>query len=225
MPWKGRDRPLVVDDVENDRRLVGRGEDEGCVKIAFGGGAVADPAGGDPGVALDGRRHRPADGLDILGAEIAGDGEEAVLLGGVEDRQLPALQGIGLVGIDLVHHVDHRIAAGNQEAGLAVGRKVHVAIVERAPEGAGYGFLAHMLHVEGGLALALGGLHACIEGAQRHHVLEPVEQFVRCQKAGPGTHRLAVTVENPDDGIGEIADLAGIGHRLRAAGRCRRAGS
>ena len=48
---EGRDRPLVVDDVEDDRRLVGRGKDQGGVEIGFGGRAVADPGGGDARIA------------------------------------------------------------------------------------------------------------------------------------------------------------------------------
>src|SRR5690606_21654133 len=37
------DRPLVVDDVQHDRRAVRRREDERGVEVGFGGGAVADP--------------------------------------------------------------------------------------------------------------------------------------------------------------------------------------
>jgi hypothetical protein len=40
----GRDRPLVVDDVENDRRPVDGGEHQRRVEIALGGRAFADPA-------------------------------------------------------------------------------------------------------------------------------------------------------------------------------------
>ncbi len=206
---EGRDRPLVVDDVEHDRRLVGRGEDQRGMEVRFGGRAVADPAGGDPGVALDRRGHRPADRLDVLGREIAGDREEAVLARGVHHRQLAALQRVELVGIDLAHHLEHRIAAGDQQPGLAVGREVHVAGLERLAEGAAHRLLAHVLHVERGLALALGHLHARVEGAQRHHVAQPLEQLVVAQQAGPRPDRLAVAVEHADDLVGELADLLG----------------
>ena len=41
---EGRDRPLVVDDVEDHRRAVDVGEGERGVEVGLGGGAVADPA-------------------------------------------------------------------------------------------------------------------------------------------------------------------------------------
>ncbi len=107
---EGRDRPLIVDDVEHHRRLVGGGEDQRGVKVRFGGRAVADPCGGDLRVVLDRRCHGPADRLDILGRQISGNREEAVLLRRIEHRQLAAFQRILLVGIDLAHHVDQRMA-------------------------------------------------------------------------------------------------------------------
>ena len=212
---EGRDRPLIVDDVEHDRRLVGRGEDQGGVEIRFGGRAVADPAGGDPRVALHRRRHRPADRLDELRGEIARDREEAVLARRIHHRQLAALQRVELVGVDLVHHVEHRIAAGDQQPGLAVGREVHVAGLERHAEGAAHRLLAHVLHVERGLALALGHLHARIEGAQGHHVAQALQQLLVIEQAGPRAHRFAVAIEHADDRIGEVADILGRDIHLR----------
>ena len=158
----------------------------------------------------DRRRHRPADGLDVLRRQIAGDREEAVLLRGIHDRQLAALQRIGLVGEDLVHHGDHRIAAGDQQAGLPVGREIHVAGRQRLAEGGAHRLLAEMLHVEGGLALALRHLHARVEGPQRHHVAQALEQLLVGQQPGPRADRLALAVEHPDDRKGEIADVARI---------------
>ncbi len=64
-----------------------------------------------------------------------------------------------------------------------------------------------MLHVEGRLALALGSLHAGVEGAQRHHVTQAFHQFLVGQGAGPGADGLAIAVEHADDRIGEIADF------------------
>jgi hypothetical protein len=146
----------------------------------------------------------------ILGGEVAGDREEAVLLRRIHDRQLAALQRVGLVGVDLVHHLDHRIAAGDQQARLPIGREVHVARLERLAEGAADRLLAEMLHVERGLALPLRHLHAGVEGAQRHHVAQAFQQLLVGERARPGADRLAVAVEHADDGIGEIADfLAG----------------
>ena len=218
---EGRDRPLVVDDVEDDGRLVGGGEDQRRMEIAFGGRAVADPAGGDLRVAADRRSHRPADRLDVLRGEVAGDREEAVFLRGIHDRQLPSLQRVGLVGIDLVHHRDHRVAVGDEQAGLPIGREVHVARLKRLAEGGGDGFFAEMLHVEGGLALPLRHLHAGVEGAQRHHVAQAFEQFVVGQQPGPRADRLAGTVQHADDGKGEVADVARIDVDRRARHRAR----
>ena len=134
-PLIGRDRPLVVDDVENDRRPVDGGEHQRRMEVALRRRAFADPARGDAGIAGDRRGHRPADRVRILGAEIAGDGEESGLLGRIEPGQLPALETILFVGEDLAHHVDDRPAVGDQEALLAIGRKAHVARLERLAMG------------------------------------------------------------------------------------------
>ena len=139
--------------------------------------------------------------------EIAGDREEAVLARRIHDRQLAAFQRVELVGVDLGHHVEHRIAAGDQQPGLAVGREVHVARLERLAEGAAHRFLAHVLHVERRLALALRHLHARIERAQGHHVAQALEQLLVLEQAGPRPDRLALAIEHADDRIGEVADL------------------
>ena len=86
------DRPLVVDDVEHDRRAVDRGEGQGMVKIGLGRRPFADPGDGDAVVALVGRGHRPADRLRKLVAEIAGDREDRGLAGRIEHRHLVPLQ-------------------------------------------------------------------------------------------------------------------------------------
>ncbi len=168
---------------------------------------------------LDRRGHGPADRLDELRRQIAGDREEAVFLGGIHDRQLAALQRVAGVGVNLVHHVDHRIAAGDQQAGLAIGREVHVAGLQRAAEGAAHRLFAHVLHVERGLALPLCQLHPRIEGAQRHHVAQPIQQLLVAQQAGPGADRLAAAVQHADDGVGEFADLLRLGVDRRAGDR------
>src|SRR5271168_3330303 len=131
---EGRNRPLVVDDVQHDWRPIRRGERQGGMKIRLRRSAVADPADRDFRVVLDRRGHRPAHRLDELRREIPRYREEAVLLGGIHHRKLTALERVLFVRKDLVHHFDHRIAAGDQEPGLPVGRKVHVAGFERAPE-------------------------------------------------------------------------------------------
>src|SRR3546814_1252843 len=54
------DRPLVVDDVEDDRRIIDGREGQRRVEIALGRRAFAAPDGRDSAVALRGRGHRPA---------------------------------------------------------------------------------------------------------------------------------------------------------------------
>ena len=129
----------------------------------------------------------------------------------IEHRHLPPLERVALVGEDLAHHVGERIAGGDQEPRLPVGREVHVAGQERLRKGTAHGLFAHVLHVERGLALALRHQHARVEGAQRHHVAQAFEQFFAGEKAGPGAHRLAVAVENADDRKGEVADGLRLG--------------
>ena len=96
----------------------------------------------------------------------------------IEYRKLASLHRVARVGIDLAYHVNHRIAAGDQQAGLPVGREIHVAGFKRATEGAARGLLAGVRHVERVLALPLGSLHARVEGAQRHHVAQPAQQIL-----------------------------------------------
>ena len=176
------------------------------MEIGFRSGPVADPAGGDPGIVLDRGSHRPTDGLDILRGEVSRKREEAVFPRRIENRHLPPLERVALVGEDLAHHVRERIAGGDQEPRLPVGWEVHVAGQERLRKGAAHGLLAHVLHVERGLALALRHQHASVEGTQRHHVAQAFEQFFAGEKAGPGAYRLAVAVENADDRESEVAN-------------------
>ena len=110
-----------------------------------------------------------------------------------------------------------RIAAGDQQPGLAIGREVHVAGLERHAEGAAHRLLAHVLHVERRLALALGHLHAGVEGAQGQHVAQALQQLVVAQQAGPRADRLALAVEHANDRIGEVADVLGRGIDLGPA--------
>src|SRR3984957_17847815 len=65
-PLESRNRPLVVDDVQHDRRPIRRGECQRRVKVRLRRGAVADPADRDFRVVLDRGGHRPAHRLDEL---------------------------------------------------------------------------------------------------------------------------------------------------------------
>ena len=209
-PLIGRDRPLVVDDVENDRRPVDGREHQRRMEVALRRRALADPARGDAGIAGDRRGHRPADRVRILGAEIAGDGEESGLLGRIEPGQLPALETILFVGEDLAHHVDDRPAVGDQEALLAIGWKAHVARLERLPMGGRDRLLAERLDVKRRLALALREEHARVEGAGQHHVAQALAQIVGRQRPDPRADGVAVVVEHADHRIGEVADLGRV---------------
>ena len=100
--------PLVVDHVQDHRRAVHVGKGQRGVEVGFGGGAVADPGRRDARVALDRRRHGPAHGLRKLRGQVARDAEEIGPLERVHDRQLPALERIGLVAHQLADQLRHR---------------------------------------------------------------------------------------------------------------------
>src|SRR5262249_8033014 len=58
---EGGDRPLVVNQVEDHRRLVDGGKGHRVVEIRFGARALADPARGKVILTFDRGRHRPTD--------------------------------------------------------------------------------------------------------------------------------------------------------------------
>ncbi|VFT06270.1 Uncharacterised protein [Pseudomonas aeruginosa] len=214
---EGGDRPLVVDHVEDYRRAVDMGEGEGGVEVRLGGGAVADPGRGDARVALDRRGHAPADRLDELGGEVAGDGEETGLLARVHDRQLAALERIGLVGEKLADHVHQRVFAGDQDALLAIGREAHVAVAQGQGMGGGDGFLAEALHIEGKLFLPLRGEHARVEQTGLEHRPHAAQQLFVAELRVPGTDGVAVVVEHAYQAVGQVAGLGGLDIHRRLA--------
>ena len=108
---EGGDGPLIVHDVQDHRRLIHRGEQQRVVKIRFGARAFADPARGQMVLALECRRHRPADGLRELRGEIARNREQVPGTRVVHHRKLPALAHVARVRQQLAHHVDQRGAA------------------------------------------------------------------------------------------------------------------
>ena len=198
-PGEAGDRPLVVDHRQDDRRLVDRGECHRRVEVTLGRCAVADPAHADPAVALDRAGHRPADRLRILGAEVARDRKEAVLLVRIHDRQLAALHRVALVRINLAHHRLQRIAASDEQALLAIGREVHVLGVHRGGGGDRNRLFPGALHVEAGLALPLGAIHAIIEDADRLHVLQHLAERIGVELRVPRANRLAAIVEHANE--------------------------
>ncbi len=199
------------------------GEGQGGVKVRLGGGAVADPARGDLGIALDRRSHAPAHRLYELGGQVAGNAEETVVANRIHDWQLPALERIALVGQQLADHVHQRHFAGHQDALLAVGGEAHVVEVQRQRLGAADGFFAKALHVERHFLLALGNHHAAVEDARLEHGAHACTQDLQRHAFGPGAKGLALVVEHADQAAGQIgsvggfnvdgglADLAGIG--------------
>ncbi len=171
---------------------------------------------------LEGRSHRPAHRLAELRAEIARNREEAVIPRRIQHRQLAALQRVLGVGQDLVHHLQERIAAGDQQPLLAIGRETHVVGGERRRLGDRDRLLAATLHVEAGLALALGPIHPLVEGACQHHRAKSAPQRVRGQIGRPGADRAPFVVQHPDQSIGQIADFGVIhihGRPRNLAGR------
>ena len=173
------------------------------MEIAFRGRALAGPAHGDAAVALDRRAHRPADRLRKLRAEIARNGEEAVRLVGIHDRELAALELVAFVRIDLAHHFNEGIAARDEQSLLTIGGEMHVLAVERGCGGDRDRLLAGGLHVEAGLPLPLRAVHAVVEDAHRDHVAEHLAQCVSVELRVPRTHGLVVVAEHADEVRGE----------------------
>ena len=220
---EARDRPLVVDHREDDRRIVDRGEGHRASGSRPRRSRRRRSSPCDAAVALDRGGHRPADRLRELGAEIARDREEAVRLVRIHDRQLAALQLVAFVRVDLVHHLDQRIAARDEQALLAIGREVHVVAVQRGGGGDRDRLLAGALHVEAGLSLALGAVHAVVEDADRDHVAQHLAQRVGVELGVPRADRLMVIAEHADEVGGQRVGLgrrdAGVGARRLAGGR------
>ena len=73
--------PLIVDDMQDAGRLIGRGDVEGVLEVALGGRAVADPHTDRISLASVGEGHRCADGLRELRADGAGNRDDVA--GGV----------------------------------------------------------------------------------------------------------------------------------------------
>ena len=221
---EGRDRPLVVDDVQDHRRLVHRGKQHRVVEIGLGARALADPAHGDVVLALDRRGHRPAHGLRELGREVARDREDPPRRPVIHDGQLPALAHVARVRQQLAHQVHERPPADHVEPLVAVRREQHVPGTQRHRLRDRDGFLAERAHVERDLSLALRALHAIVEHPREQHVLEADLQVRRIQVRMPGPDRAVLVVEHAHELGREVADVANARVDVRArhgAGRRR----
>ncbi len=187
--------------------MIGRREHHRRVEVPLRRRSVADPAGGDPRVARQRGRHRPSDGLDELGGEVAGHGEEPQLARRVHHGELAALQRVGAVRVDLVDHVDQRVAGRDQQPLLAVGREAHVAGTQGAPVGARHRLLTERLHVERGLPLSMCLQHAGVEDPYGQHVAQPLAELLGVERSRPRPDGITVDVEHTDHLRAEIDDV------------------
>ena len=186
------------------------GEGEGGVEVGFGGGAVADPGGGDLGIALDRRGHAPAHALYELGGEVAGNGEEAGVLDRIHDWQLAALERISLVGQQLADQVHQWHFTGHQDALLAVGGETHVVDVQGKGLGAADGFFAEALHIERHFFLTLGDHHAVVEDPRLEHGAHASAHDFDGNTFGPRPQGLALVVEHADQALGQVGGVGGF---------------
>ena len=126
----------------------------------------------------------------------------------------PALHRVLRVGIDLVHHLDDRVAAGEQDPLLAVGREAHVVVVQHQGLGDRDGLLAGALYVEAGLALALGAVHPLVVDPGQHHSAQATLQGGDVDVRLPGAHRLAVPLQHAHQAVGQLAHVLGLGRDI-----------
>ncbi len=168
------------------------------MEVAFRSAALAHPGRSDPAVALHRAGHRPAHRLRGLRREIAADGEEAVLAARIHDWQLAALQLVALVRVDLVDHLDQRVAALDQDALLAIAGEDHVVPRQRHRGRDAGRLLPGALHVEAGLALPLSAEHALVERARHRHVAEHGAQRIGIELGIPRPVRLVVIAQHAD---------------------------
>jgi len=217
----GRDRPLIVGDAEDHRRVIDAGEGERFVEIAFCGRAFADITQRQTVIAFIGAGHRPAHRVAEAAAQIAGQRIEAEFARRIENGKLTAPKRVLLVREYLVDQIDHGIVASHQPSQHPIGAKAHVARPHRHGLGGADGFLASGLHKEAGLALAVGAKHPLLEQPCEQHGAQSVAKRLRVQRGRPGPHGASLLVQDADQAIGHLPELLGGGVRARAR---RRAG-
>ena len=96
---------------------------------------------------------------------------------------------------------------------------MHVLPVERGLRGNRNRLLAGAFHVEAGLPLPLGAVHAVVEDADRDHIAQHLAQRVGIELRVPGTDGLVVLTEDADERRRQRVSLGGgdIGVRARRA--------
>src|SRR3546814_14207599 len=116
---------------------------------------LATPCRCKSGIPLGSACHGPTHSLRILRGQITGDREETGFLAGIHDRQLLAVQSIGTIGVDLVHHVDERPSQRNKKTLLPKAWKTHLGEMKGIGSGQRDGILDSAYHVKTGFALPL----------------------------------------------------------------------
>ena len=134
----------------------------------------------------------------------------------IHDRQLAAFELVAFVRIDLVDHFDHRIAAHQQDALLAIAGEDHVIAGQRHSRSNTRRFFAGALHVKAGLALALPAKHALIKRPHHGHMAEHRAQGVGIKFRIPGPVRFVVIAQHTHKAVGEILHILRLGRLIRA---------
>src|SRR2546423_4342439 len=219
---EGGDGPLVVDQVENHRRLVHGGEVHRVGEARLRARALADPAGGNAVFALDGCGHRPADRLGKLRGEVAGDGEDVAAPPVVHDGHLPALAHVVSVRQTLTHELDQVAAAHDVQALLPIRGEQHVPRLQGHALRHRHRLFAGGLDIEGDAPLPLDLLHAVVEQPCEQHVAQGHLQLGRLQVRIPGPDGPVLFIEHAHHLQAEVLDVAHRGGDVRAVHRtCR----
>ncbi len=113
-----------------------------------------------------------------------------------------------VVGVrqDLVHHVDDRVAGGDEQALLAIRGEVHVAGAERVLLCAGDRLLTEALHVERDLPLAVRAQQPGVHRPHEHHVVQPGEHLLGGQLGCPRAVGLVVLAEHLHESLAHQRD-------------------
>ena len=195
------DGVAVVLAEEDHGQLVDGGEVERLVKVALGGGALAEVDDGDLVQPSQLRGVGDAGGVRQVGGDHAGAGDDALLGEGPVARHLASAR-VGVVGLgeeaehDLLgahaeHDHDARVAVVGQHPVDALLERVGGADLCRLVAGAG--------DREGGPALAVEDEHAVVDLAREQHLavhapmqIGALEAALRLMDAGHGSPSLPV---------------------------------
>ncbi len=127
----GRNRPLIVHNVEDYRRLEDTGEIQAVMEITLGTGAISEPSDGGLVIALVGAGHSYPYRLTELGADRAGYGNEMSFTPRVVHWHLPAADIVLDIADTVADHADHVPAPNELRTGLAIGGEDPVLLIQR----------------------------------------------------------------------------------------------